>query len=329
VIHYNCRSHEGPWHLPDRNHPQRPFLIHQPQQCPRRLPPRACQRGSSCSSFRASDLRQRHQAACRSRSATRNRGSPDCAVPIRSPAPRIARSSSAMRKPSSVSRIVVSRRSPGLVQRRLVQQETGRLPPIARPDPAPQLVKLRQAERLGLLDHHDRGIRHVRRPPRSPWSPPGPRSRPPRSAPSRRPSRPAASGRAQAPPDRQRGAQDAKPLLGAGGNRPPRIPRPGGRPNRPAALQPRPCADAPPPRPAARTPPAPCVIGFRPAAFVQHRQVHVAMRRQRQAARDRRRRHHQHIAAAPLAPSSIRCATPKRCCSSTTASRRSWNATSF
>ncbi len=39
----------------------------------------------------------------------RNRGRPDCATPIRSPAPRSFKSSSAMRKPSSVARMISSR----------------------------------------------------------------------------------------------------------------------------------------------------------------------------------------------------------------------------
>jgi hypothetical protein len=41
-----------------------------------------------------------------------------------------------------------------------VEQQAGRLGAAA-PHPAAQLVQLRQAEALGMLDHHHRGRRHV------------------------------------------------------------------------------------------------------------------------------------------------------------------------
>ena len=47
-----------------------------------------------------------------------------------------------------------------LAERRLVQQEAGR-GLVAAPDAAAQLVQLREAEALGVLDDHDRGRRHV------------------------------------------------------------------------------------------------------------------------------------------------------------------------
>ena len=66
--------------------------------------------GSVSSNKRASCCAVFIKPACRSRSAIRNRGNPDCAVPNRSPAPRRARSASAIRKPSSLSRSVSIRR---------------------------------------------------------------------------------------------------------------------------------------------------------------------------------------------------------------------------
>ena len=47
-----------------------------------------------------------------------------------------------------------------VAERRLVQQQTGR-GLVAAPDAAAQLVQLREAEALGVLDDHHRGRRHV------------------------------------------------------------------------------------------------------------------------------------------------------------------------
>ena len=47
-----------------------------------------------------------------------------------------------------------------LAERLLIEQQAGRLAAAA-PDAAAQLVQLRQAEALGMLDHHDRGLGHV------------------------------------------------------------------------------------------------------------------------------------------------------------------------
>src|SRR5690606_28239136 len=47
-----------------------------------------------------------------------------------------------------------------LAERSLVEQDAARRL-LATPDPPAQLVKLGKAEALGMLDHHDRGIRHV------------------------------------------------------------------------------------------------------------------------------------------------------------------------
>ena len=48
----------------------------------------------------------------------------------------------------------------GLAERRLVEQQAGRMAGPAA-DAAAQLVQLREAEALGVLDHHDGGFRHV------------------------------------------------------------------------------------------------------------------------------------------------------------------------
>ena len=56
--------------------------------------------------------------------------------------------------------MIVSRALRGFAQRRLVEQDAARWLGAA-PDAPAQLVQLRQAEALGMLDHHDRGVRHV------------------------------------------------------------------------------------------------------------------------------------------------------------------------
>ena len=233
-----------------------------------------------------------------------------------------------MRNPSSVSRRISSRRRAGLAQRRLVDQQAGRGRRPA-PDPAAQLVQLRQAEALGPLDHHDRGVGHVhphldhrRRDQHL-----GLARR--RSAPSPRPSRPAASGRG---PARRR--PRPAPRAGAGtaprrrSGRSSRSPRPAGRPSRPAAPR--------PPRARRRSTtssiraggdqrgrsPASGPAASRPAPTRPCRRIAPGSA----TARDRRRGHHQHVRPpAPWRPAPSAARTPKRCCSSITARRRSWN----
>ena len=96
----------------------------------------------------------------RTRSPTRSVGRPDWRVPKKSPGPRSSRSRSAITKPSVVSVIAFSRSRPCVGQRRLIQQDAVRLVRAAA-DAAAQLVQLRQAEALGVLDHHHRRVRHV------------------------------------------------------------------------------------------------------------------------------------------------------------------------
>ena len=87
--------------------------------------------------------------------------SPDWRAPRNSPGPRISRSRRAISKPSVVSRIVSRRCLATLAQRALIQQQAGTLAAEPAPDAAAQLVQLRQAEALGMLDHHQRGVRHI------------------------------------------------------------------------------------------------------------------------------------------------------------------------
>jgi hypothetical protein len=56
--------------------------------------------------------------------------------------------------------MISSRARATLAERRLVEQQAGRLAGAA-PDAAAQLVQLREAEALGVLDHHDRRVGHV------------------------------------------------------------------------------------------------------------------------------------------------------------------------
>ena len=87
-------------------------------------------------------------------------GMPLCRVPSTSPSPRSFRSSSAMRKPSSVSRMMASRAFAVDAERRPVEQDTGRALGAAA-DAAAQLMQLRQPEALGMLDHHHARFGHV------------------------------------------------------------------------------------------------------------------------------------------------------------------------
>ena len=92
--------------------------------------------------------------------ARRNCGLARLRVPSISPAPRSRRSSSAMRKPSLVSRISASRaRAVSLSASPRSSRQIAAL--LAAPDPAAQLVELGEAEALGMLDHHQRRIGHV------------------------------------------------------------------------------------------------------------------------------------------------------------------------
>ena len=223
-------------------------------------------------------------------------------MPIRSPAPRIARSSSAMRNPSSVSRIVVSRRRAGFVQAAPDRAaDRSRPPRPARPGPATgatapgrsvSACSITMIVALGTFTPTSITVVATRT------------ERLPRHEPRHRGVLVGGGHLAVHQPDPvpQGRAQDAEPLLGAGivhhlgfldqradpiglpplGHRLAQmlhhLVQPLGRHHRRAdRLSPR-------------------------RFFVQHRDIHVAMRRQRQAARDRRRGHHQHIDRRALGP---------------------------
>ena len=113
-------------------------------------------RGSACASSRAAAS----SSPCTARSASWNSGMPLWRVPRSSPAPRSRKSSSAMTKPSSVSRMVFSRAFAVSPSGAVIDEQAARFRRAA-PDAPAQLMKLRQAEAFGMLDHHDRRFRHI------------------------------------------------------------------------------------------------------------------------------------------------------------------------
>ena len=117
-------------------------------------------RGRSSSSARRRRGRRRTSASSCTRSAKRSSAAPDWRAPRNSPGP--ADLEVAARDLEAVvglehrlqARLRVSR------QRRAVEQHADARRRAAA-DPAAQLVQLRQAEALGVLDHHQRRVRHV------------------------------------------------------------------------------------------------------------------------------------------------------------------------
>ncbi len=92
------------------------------------------------------------------KSATRSVGRPCCAEPKKSPGPRVSRSYFATARPSDVRHRNCSRsRTASLPLSEIRMQQESAAPPHA---PA-QLVQCRQAEPLGILNDHDRRVRHV------------------------------------------------------------------------------------------------------------------------------------------------------------------------
>ena len=286
--------------------------------------------GSRSRTRRASSWAIAISSAWAARSARRRVGKPLCRVPSTSPAPR---SSQILLGDAEAVLGLAQDREPlprRLAQRRLVEQQAGR-GLVAAPDAAAQLVQLGEAEALGVLDDHDRRGGHIdadldhrrrhqevdRRRRRSrPW--PGPSRR---SSCGRGPARRGrAPNAASAPYGARRRRRD----------RCPRIPRPAGRSSRPW----RRCANgaARPrrrPRPGARAARCGCRSAGGPAAS-----------RSGARRRDRHRRSSSGCAGSawrssagcrrrlPLSASARRCSTPKRCCSSMTASARSRKTTS-
>ena len=96
--------------LPCADELDRLVLAEQIEQVAQRLRrARVLSEGSRASTSAASSRAAPRYLPCTSGRATRKPGRPLCRVPSRSPSPRSLRSSSAMRKPSSVSRKMASR----------------------------------------------------------------------------------------------------------------------------------------------------------------------------------------------------------------------------
>ena len=112
--------------------------------------------GSRSSSAAARSRASSSSARSSGMRATLNTGRPCWRVPRSWPSPRSSRSSSASSKPS---RARGDRLEP---PRRLGSGRTGSSATRARRGrPPAQLVELREAEALGVLDHHHRGVGHV------------------------------------------------------------------------------------------------------------------------------------------------------------------------
>ena len=157
-------------------------------------------------------------------------------------------------------------------ERRIVEQHAGALG-LAAPDPAAQLVQLGEAEALGLLDHHDRGGRHVdadldhrggdqhREPPVG------------EVGHHRGPSRPPAAGRAPGRPGRRTpGAAPRRAPRRRRGRRSP-TPRPAGRSRTPARRRRRPCCSRSTISPTRVIGAARVATGVRPGGFSSMRET--------------------------------------------------------
>ena len=252
---------------------------------------------------------------------------PDWRSPNTSPAPRISRSRSASRKPSVDAAIAAMRACASGVCGSAKRKHHDCAAAAA--DAAAQLVQLREAEAIGVLDDHHRRVRHVdadldhgRRDEHVDLA-----------APERVHHRFLLARRQLAV---QQPEPQPRELLLLRAARTPRS-RPSPRSWRcpPRAGTPRRPACPPRPRRAASRTRASRSTGFGPTTrrgdrrapgrhLAQLRLVEVAVDEHRRGARDRRGRHHEHVglrsfARRLLAPgSSARCSTPKRCCSSIT-----------
>ena len=186
-------------------------------------------------------------------------------------------------------------------ERALVEQQAGRAAGAA-PDPAAQLVQLREAEALGVLDHHDRRLGDVDADLDDGGGDQRPWSRRAGSAPSPRPSPAPSSGRGRGRPRRRTSCAGLRRAPRPRRGRASRSPRPAGRSSRRA----RPSAIA---RPTPATTSSSRSIGMRAGVdrlaagrlLGQRRDVHVAEIGEHQRARDRRRGHHQEIDRLALA----------------------------
>ena len=199
---------------------------------------------------------------------------------------------------------------------------------VAAPDAPAQLVQLRQAETLGVLDHHQRGVGHVHADLDDRGGDQQLDAALRECLHHRAPSRRRAGGRApgrRAGPRSSRAASRRCRSRSAG--RRPSTPRSPGRPSTPARPRRtrRGCARAP-----RRAAPRQTSLRHNRRAprrqLVDGRHVEVGVVGHRQRARDRRGAHHQLVrrersrVSLAFLRSASRCSTPKRCCSSTTAS---------
>ena len=147
---------------PERGYPTPASARRSPQRRATASARRGARRssGSARTAASAASRAAATQRASRSRSAIRRSGSRPCwRVPRNSPGPRMRRSASAMRKPSCVSSSGAEPRLAVLGGAAGHEQAGARA--RAAPDPPAQLVELREAEALGVLDDHQRRAGHV------------------------------------------------------------------------------------------------------------------------------------------------------------------------
>ena len=159
----------GPRYAPATTRTQHPLRPRSARPRAPRSAARARSRSSACSGSSSSgsaassaidSARASSSSSASSGSrATRNSGSPCWRVPSTSPSPRSVRSTSARLKPSR-SAATASSRLPGELRARVGEQQAEGLVRTAADAPA-QLVQLRDAVAVGLLDHHHGRVRHV------------------------------------------------------------------------------------------------------------------------------------------------------------------------
>ena len=255
-------------------------------------------RCSSRASARERAIRRRWRA----RLAWRRSLAPDWRRPESSPSPRMRRSSSARSKPLACSQSACQAPLPELARLVRLEQEAVRLVAAA-PDAPAQLMQLREAEAVGVLDHHrgrvrdvDADLDHGRRDEHVHL---GGRERAHRGR--------ALGGLLAAvhEPDRRAARAPRRARRGAPRRRAPArspSPRRAGTRRRPAAgarATARPASGGSPRACAARTTARDDRLPAR-RQLAQLGEVEVAVERERERARDRRRRHVQRVRAVAL-----------------------------
>ena len=186
---------------------------------------------------RASSRARTGQSQSSGRRAARKDGNPAWRVPSRSPGPRMARSRSAISKPSVVEAKISSLRRAVSASRPSEGDAGGGR---SSPDSPAELVELGEAEALGALDHHHSGGGHVepdldhRRRHQGPSISPAAKAR--RARASRRLRHAAVDGPSRESRQASRTAPPPRPARRHRRGRPPRSAAP---PRRPAAPPPR------------------------------------------------------------------------------------------